>query len=369
MEERGTDKGPPSASTTGSNELAATLESRLLQVDAGLEHVHNALDAISEEVPAFVPGGIGSHNHNRVDNNLVNNGAIESERRRRASLLQEAARQLSRAHDMLDAAVPELSMSMSMSHQQPQISSNGYGDEGGRAGAALHVGQVLPRCCQVLEAWSKLSWTGYTLRKRTTEASAASTGRDKGAMHYPPELRGVPQRAQYLLDRMEGTPGLAPPPTRAYHCVMECWAYSHEHRRATMAEGIFQRLHGSSSSSSSGSGGGRHQSGQQQQQRSRRPSFESHRIMVHAWGKSTRDPRAAFHATGHLMKMVKLVQQQQGQQQRRREESPRRDWDNPKVDDDYDDGNKVDDDDAEICRIEPNMDDFRIVMEAWTRAE
>lgn len=82
--------------------------------------------------------------------------------------------------------------------------------------------------------------------------------------------------------------------------------------------------------------------------------------MVHAWGESTRDPRAAFHATGHLMKMVKLVQQQ-------RRDGLRGEFEAGDPNDEADDDS--DDNDVESSRIEPNKDDFRVVMEAWTRAE
>jgi hypothetical protein len=377
---------------------SSSLEFRLLEIDSCLEQVYTAVDDISEAIQ--VPSSAQRSN----DDDIV----VDVDFRHLTSVLREAVQKASRAHDLLDEAVPELShRHRSLKYNNNNNNNNsgtGSGDDYGtkQAPAALHVGEVLPRCCPLLDAWSKLSQAGHNLRaaaarntrmKHQTDLPNHRRKRAEGMVPTPPtpvELKEAPQRAQYLLDRMEDTSGLAlalsPPPTQAYHSVMECWAYSQEHRRATMAEGVFQRLHGTTSSSSLTStptalpphGNKRQPHRQQFQQRRHRPSLDSHRIMVHAWGRTTRDPRAAFHATGHLMRMVKLVQQQQNQQhqnQQHQQQHHHNDGDEyqyPRGDafeagdrKDYDE----DDNDVEDRRIEPTIDDFRVVMEAWTRAE
>jgi hypothetical protein len=70
-----------------------------------------------------------------------------------------------------------------------------------------------------------------------------------------------------------------------------------------------------------------------------RPDGESHRLIIWAWALS-RERRAAFIATGHLIKMLRRLE-------------------------------VGFDDDAlyEGAAIEPSIDDYNIVAQAWIRSE
>ena len=129
-----------------------------------------------------------------------------------------------------------------------------------------------------------------------------------------PHVRGVPQRAQRLLEVMEGDEGQVPS-THSYNHVLFTWAHSHEHMRGTMAQNLFQKLVDISA-----------------RQKFARPNGESYRIMIYAWAHSG-EAKAAFRATGHLMKLLHLL-----------EES----------------GGSVD--------LQPHMEDYYLIFDAWTTA-
>jgi len=156
--------------------------------------------------------------------------------------------------------------------------------------------ELTRRCDAVLTAWARASRAGHRKTTRIT--------------------RAIPQRAQFLLERMEAsysinesTERTVRPSVESYNRVLEAWVYSNEHLRGAMAERIFQKL---------AKGGGH-------------PNGESYRLIIWAWALS-RDRRAAFTATGHLMKMLRRFE-------------------------------KGDED------MEPNLDDYHAILKAWTRAE
>ncbi|KAI2511525.1 hypothetical protein MHU86_2961 [Fragilaria crotonensis] len=129
-----------------------------------------------------------------------------------------------------------------------------------------------------------------------------------------PHVRGVPQRAQRLLEIMEGNDEQVPS-TDSYNHVLYTWAHCHEHMRGTMAQNLFQKLVDNSAG-----------------KKSAKPNGESYRIMMYAWAHSG-EAKAAFRATGHLMKLLHLL-----------EES----------------GGSVD--------LQPQMEDYYLIFDAWTSA-
>ena len=119
-------------------------------------------------------------------------------------------------------------------------------------------------------------------------------------------LRGIPQRAQRILEQMEEQEDVEPSIDH-YNAVLETWGNSPEHLRATMAEKLFDKLKDRIT-----------------------PTNETYLILIRAWCRSKQD-RAAFNATGHLMKMHRKMGQ----------------------------GDKG---------VEIIMDDYHTILEAWTRA-
>lgn len=156
--------------------------------------------------------------------------------------------------------------------------------------------ELTRRCDAALTAWARASRAGHGMTSRIT--------------------RAIPQRAQFLLERMEAsynfnetTERTVRPSVESHNRVLEAWAYSNEHLRGAMAERIFQKL--------LQSGG--------------RPNGESYRLIIWAWALS-RDRRAAFTATGHFMKMLRMLE------------------------------NGHED-------MEPNLEDYHVILKAWTEAE
>ena len=95
------------------------------------------------------------------------------------------------------------------------------------------------------------------------------------------------------------------PTVEIYNLVIQAWAYSGEHLRGTMAEQVFTKVED--------------------------PNGETFQQIIRAWCWS-QERRCAFTATGHFMRMMRLL------------ELGRSD-------------------------MEPSMDDYRILFEAWTRAQ
>jgi len=125
-------------------------------------------------------------------------------------------------------------------------------------------------------------------------------------------LRGIPQRAQRILEQMHEQAKTDPdiqPYIHHYNVVLETWGNSPEHLRATMAENLFQRL-----SVIPGL----------------EPDNETYLTLIRAWCRSKQD-RAAFTATGHLMKMHRMMGQG-------------------------------------VEGVELTLKDYKTILEAWTKA-
>jgi hypothetical protein len=327
----------------------------------------------------------------------------------RLRLLEEIIRRAHEAHRALEEAVPLLSIRRQHIHLRDRLAEEAEtaaGDDTDLNGSksrlygATFIETILPRSCRMLDAWALVARRMMTIAPCTTLV-----------------VGGIPQRAQHLLDQMEeqvaanteaaltaaqrqgrgfGAAGggrtknaasmhrqpQALLPITAYHRIMECWACSQEHLRATMAERVFQRLHGGIST--------------RNPRRFRLANsdsdetlalLESHRIMIRAWANSTRDPRAAFTATGHLMRMHKVATSAQLLKARRADlenegnSAPAREFSNQGEEGDEEGGY------TELGAISlgglegqgqvpgpfpfsgPTLDDYRAVMEAWTRAQ
>ncbi|GAX10809.1 hypothetical protein FisN_1Hh350 [Fistulifera solaris] len=127
-------------------------------------------------------------------------------------------------------------------------------------------------------------------------ASTAQAGHRRSSLRK--ELRGIPQRAQFLWQQL-------PPSIDSSNALLQTWAYSHEHWRGTRAQSIFDTMTS--------------------------PNAESYRLMIRAWAFSG-ERRGAFTATGFLRRMLRLL----------------------------DEGNRD---------MEPSIDEYRIVLDSWTRAK
>jgi hypothetical protein len=220
-----------------------------------------------------------------------------------------------RAHNILEQLEPNLARTSTT------LGSTVYGDVKNRTGIELSEEEEAGRrqrkhfnpdltahCDAVLVAWARASRAGHRVQTRIT--------------------RGIPQRAQFLLERMEATcmdpessvDSTARATVGSYNRVLEAWAYSGEHLRGTMAERIFVKL---SEGNVSGA----------------RADGESYRLIIWAWALS-RDARAAFSATGHLMKMLRRLEKEENEEQ-----------------------------DMEPSLMEPSLEDYHVVLKSWTRAE
>jgi hypothetical protein len=85
-----------------------------------------------------------------------------------------------------------------------------------------------------------------------------------------PHLRGVPQRAQRILELMENEdPLLVSATIRSCNYVLYAWGHSQEHRRGTMAQHQFEKI--------------AHERGAKQRAMA---NGDSYRIMIYAWVRS-----------------------------------------------------------------------------------
>ena len=143
---------------------------------------------------------------------------------------------------------------------------------------------------------------------------------------------GIPQRANFLLERMEASSSSSldgnmsnsisvEPTLESYNRVLEAWAYSREHLRGATAERILNRMLGHKTMSI-------------------RPNGESHRLVLWAWAQSPHEEPFAFRATGHLMKMLRQLEHSL-------EENA----------------------DAYDHTMEPTQEDYIVVMKAWSQSE
>lgn len=203
------------------------------------------------------------------------------------------------AHKALEQTVPFLAqpaVAIYMQHQQKRTGKKEDYDEAailedpqGVLGKRQTTNPQVHthRCNSVLTAWAR--------------ASQVSSGR-----------QGIPQRSQYLIQRMEASlEGSAAPTVESYNAVLEAWAWSPEHLRATMAEQLFQIMLG--------------------RKKGAKPTGDSYKWIIQAWCLS-KQKKAAFNATGHLMKWLRRLEK--GRE-----------------------------------KIEPDVETYRMVMKAWTVAE
>jgi hypothetical protein len=132
-------------------------------------------------------------------------------------------------------------------------------------------------------------------------ANACEAAHQAGMIKSSDFVRGIPQRSQHiLLQLMPQTiansnttnsnsttttaPMAATPATvECYNQVIKAWAYSGEHLRGTMAEQLFQKM------------------GDEE------PNGETFQLIIRAWSWS-KERRCAFTATGHFMRMMKLLE-------------------------------------------------------------
>ena len=172
----------------------------------------------------------------------------------------------------------------------------------------------------VINAWYNVA-SAYQEHK--IRRNKESEGENGGNFVYH---RGVPQRAQLRLEAMENishsnylTYTNVRPSIDTYNRVIEIWGMMRdkEHHFASMAQTIFDRL---APFNNTGSTEGMVQ-----------PNSDTYRIMIRTWCQSTQKG-AAFNATGFLMKMQSLLI----------------------------DG---------IEEMEPTVEDYAMVLEAWSKAE
>jgi SLT domain-containing protein len=197
-------------------------------------------------------------------------------------------------------------------------------------------------------------------------AAWAETARAADRGHAPRSYtRGVPQRARFLLERLEAavpatvttsllkssgsssTASIGPVTTSAnrskaelatlvdcYLCVIECWTYSREHLRGTAAQKIYDKIPTRTLTKSK----------QQQQKEGDRKVHaedgELFRLMIAAWARSD-EPRGAFTATGYLMKLLCLLEQEGEDHHHAMDLSK---------------------------RVDPLLEDYQLVLWAWLRS-
>ena len=213
--------------------------------------------------------------------------------------IQEIFQAAEYAHQALEKTVPFLSRpALSIYTQTPKQRSNdpdNLEDDGMSLGKtttktpapAKNAQATLHRINAVLTAWARVSRLS------------------QGKYH-----RGIPQRATFLLQRMEASTTVKPT-IESYNAVLEAWACSKEHLRGTMAEQLFQRMMKKKGVTANG---------------------ESFCLIIEAWCRS-KQKKSAFAATGHLMKLLKRL------------ENGREDT------------------------TEPSLELYHMVMESWTHAE
>jgi hypothetical protein len=221
------------------------------------------------------------------------------------TVLKQICESAEQAHTLLGRIIPSLSAktNVAVASQFGKGGSSDSKEELSSTAARRHYhsfdASATARCDAVLTAWARAARAGHMMQSRPT--------------------RAIPQRAQYLLEQMEAsfvsqsvTETTVRPSVESYNRVLETWVYSHENLRGSMAERIFLKL---STGNVSGSC----------------PSGESYKLIIKAWVLSG-ERRAAFTATGHLMKMLRKLEK------------------------------GVED-------MEPSLDEYRSILKTWTNAE
>jgi hypothetical protein len=252
------------------------------------------------------------------------------------SLLQNIVTSAKISHNLLEQMEPFLGARNVLLTRDQLGNQKGDGDAGltaprvgniGSAGSNTHSKreidhEVTQRCDAVLTAWAQAV-------RACHECNLPSTW-----------IRAVPQRAQFLLERMEAafesrSSGdhvaavvVVQPSLQSYHCVLQAWAYSAEHLRGTSAERLFVKLAAD-------------KAGTPLAAKAVHPNAETYRLMLWAWAQS-KDPRAAFTATGYLMKMLRRLELGLGTNSTPWDDGPGR---------------------------EPTIEDYHVVFQAWARSE
>jgi hypothetical protein len=118
-------------------------------------------------------------------------------------------------------------------------------------------------------------------------ANACEAAHQAGMTKSSDSVRGIPQRSQHiLLHLMPQTmtnQTNTPITVECYNQVIKAWAYSGEYLRGTMAEQLFQKMV------------------------EEEPNGETFQLIIRAWSWS-KERRCAFTATGHFMRMMKLLE-------------------------------------------------------------
>jgi hypothetical protein len=146
-------------------------------------------------------------------------------------------------------------------------------------------------------------------------ANACEATRVAGLTTKSGDWSGIPQRAQHILITYLAVTGNSSS-AELVNEVLKAWAYSGEHLRGTMAEQVFQQYFHGTKEETAGLPS---------------PNGETFRHMMRAWSWS-KEKRCAFTATGHFMRMMRLLE-------------------NGQLD------------------MEPTLDDCLILFQAWTTAE
>jgi hypothetical protein len=221
-------------------------------------------------------------------------------------LLQEIVESVGEAHHVLESLEPLLGSkpAWNMSAKSTPIAdsdddnnnNNNNNNQVTEVASASEKTYLPLLCSAVLEMWGK-----------TVRASARG--------RYNEEFtRGIPQRVRFLLQQMIVV-GI-PPTIHDHHRAIETWAFSKEHMRASKAERMFEDM-----------------------EAKKMNQAESRRLVLWAWALS-RERRAAYRSTGHLMKMFRSLR-----------------------DSDEDEHAVFSGD------IEPSLSDYHVVLKAWARAE
>jgi hypothetical protein len=176
-------------------------------------------------------------------------------------------------------------------------------------------------------------------------------------------VRGIPQRAQFLLERMEAScentvPNkvqdsqhhhhrqppqqhlddvsvsfMIPPTIHSYNRVLETWAFSKEHLRGAATERVFQKLVATNKSIPA----------------------ESYQLVMTAWALSN-DARFAYRSSGYLMKMLRIRDMQLRNDHNSLVRRSVQDLANIDIH-----GDELD--------WEPTLDHYHMVFKAWSHSE
>lgn len=193
------------------------------------------------------------------------------------------------AHQALENSVPFLmrpALAVA-SKPQPRTTPNKHSSKGDHEEEDLvEILEDTPLGSPLLSAKNKT--TQAAIRHRCNAVLSAWAKASRVAASRKTNHRGIPQRATYLVQRMEasGTDTAPMTSTESYNQVLAAWAWSREHLRATMAEQTFLRMW---------------------KTKHAKPNGESYRWIIQAWCWSGQK-KAAFNATGHLMKVLRRIE-------------------------------------------------------------